>query len=263
RRGRSLRQGAGAGCLPGGDHRGARRDRSTVRRRRPSAYPGDGHCSRSAGRGAGRSGRAHHDRAAPGCEPGPRGVHLDARRAGVAARGSGPHQRLASRDRTRGECNRAGDGAARASTGQHQPAARTRRAGGTARLAGGSVNLTHLDAEGRARMVDVGGKPVTARRAVATGEVRMSRQAFELVEDAARAKGDVLTTAEIAAVMAGKRTSELVPLCHQVPLDRLTVVAEPVAEWPGVRVTATVNATARTGVEMEALVAVSIGCCTV
>jgi cyclic pyranopterin phosphate synthase len=125
------------------------------------------------------------------------------------------------------------------------------------------VNLTHLDAEGRARMVDVGGKPVTARRAVATGEVRMSRQAFELVEDAARAKGDVLTTAEIAAVMAGKRTSELVPLCHQVPLDRLTVVAEPVAEWPGVRITAMVNATARTGVEMEALVAVSIGCCTV
>lgn len=125
------------------------------------------------------------------------------------------------------------------------------------------MNLTHLDADGRARMVDVGGKPVTARRAVATGEVWMSREAFELVEDAARAKGDVITTAEIAAVMAGKRTSELVPLCHQVPLDRLTVVAEPVAEWPGVRITATVNATARTGVEMEALVAVSIGCCTV
>ncbi len=125
------------------------------------------------------------------------------------------------------------------------------------------MTLSHLDARGRARMVDVGAKPVTARLAVAEGEVRMSAEAFALVLDAERAKGDVLTTAELAGVMAGKRTSELVPLCHPVPLDRLNVVAEPVAEWPGVRITATVAATARTGVEMEALVAVSIACCTV
>lgn len=125
------------------------------------------------------------------------------------------------------------------------------------------TTLSHLDAAGRARMVDVGAKPVTERRAVASGQVRMSAAAFQLVLHAERAKGDVLTTAELAGVMAGKRTSELVPLCHPVPLDRLAVVAEPVPEWPGVRITATVTATAKTGVEMEALVAVTIACCTV
>lgn len=112
-------------------------------------------------------------------------------------------------------------------------------------------------------MVDVSGKPVTERVAMAGGEVRMSEQAFALVQDAARAKGDVLTTAELAGVMAAKQTSALVPLCHPIALDRIAVVAEPVAEWPGVRITATARATARTGVEMEALVAVSIACCTV
>ena len=125
------------------------------------------------------------------------------------------------------------------------------------------MTLSHLDAAGRARMVDVSGKSVSARVAVASGEVRMSAEAFGLVLDASRAKGDVLTTAELAGVMAGKRTSELVPLCHPVPLDRIAVEVEPVAEWPGVRITATAQATARTGVEMEALVAVSIACCTV
>ena len=125
------------------------------------------------------------------------------------------------------------------------------------------MNLSHLDAAGRARMVDVGGKAVTERMAVAAGEVRMSAEAFALVLDAARAKGDVLTTAELAGVMAAKRTSELVPLCHPVPLDRIAVEVVPVEEWPGVRVTATARATARTGVEMEAIVAVSVACCTV
>jgi cyclic pyranopterin phosphate synthase len=112
-------------------------------------------------------------------------------------------------------------------------------------------------------MVDVSGKAVTERMAVAAGEVRMSAEAFALVQDATRAKGDVLTTAELAGVMAAKRTSELVPLCHPVALDRIAVEVVAVEEWPGVRVTATARATARTGVEMEALVAVSVACCTV
>jgi len=125
------------------------------------------------------------------------------------------------------------------------------------------VTLSHLDAAGRARMVDVSGKPITARRAVAEGEVRMSAEAFARVRDASSAKGDVIAVAELAGVMAAKRTGDLVPLCHPVPLDRVEVTAEPVADWPGVRVTATTRAEARTGVEMEALVAVSIACCTV
>jgi cyclic pyranopterin phosphate synthase len=125
------------------------------------------------------------------------------------------------------------------------------------------VRLSHVDAEGRARMVDVGGKPVTERVAIARGEVRMSSAAFQLVEDVEAAKGDVLTVAEVAGVMAAKKTSDLVPLCHPVALDKVEVHVEPVADWPGVQVTATVRATARTGVEMEALVAVSTACLTV
>ncbi len=112
-------------------------------------------------------------------------------------------------------------------------------------------------------MVDTSGKPISARRAVAEGEVRMSAEAFARVRDASSAKGDVITVAELAGVMAAKRTGDLVPLCHPVPLDQVEVTVEPVADWPGVHVTATTRAEARTGVEMEALVAVSIACCTV
>jgi cyclic pyranopterin phosphate synthase len=125
------------------------------------------------------------------------------------------------------------------------------------------MTLSHLDSAGRARMVDTSGKPITTRRAVALGEVRMSRAAYALVLDAAAAKGDVLTVAEVAGIMAAKRTSDWIPLCHPVPLDRVEVHVEPVEEWPGVRVTATVIAEARTGVEMEALVAASTACLTV
>lgn len=125
------------------------------------------------------------------------------------------------------------------------------------------MTLSHLDAAGRARMVDVGEKPVSVRTAVAVGVVRMSREAFDLVRDNELGKGDVVATAELAGVMAGKRTSELVPLCHQVPLDRIEVVVAERPELPGLEVTATVRATARTGVEMEALVATSVACCTV
>ena len=125
------------------------------------------------------------------------------------------------------------------------------------------MSLTHLDDAGRARMVDVGGKVVSARVAVAEGRVVMTREAFEQVAGGVAKKGDVISTAELAGTMAAKRTDELIPLCHQVPLDRVTVVVELLPELPGVRVEATARATARTGVEMEALVAVSVGCLTV
>ena len=123
--------------------------------------------------------------------------------------------------------------------------------------------LSHVDERGRARMVDVAGKPETARSATAEGSVRMSREAFEMVRDQAVAKGDVLGIAEVAGVMAAKRTGELIPLCHPLPLDVVTVEAVPDEELPGIRVTATARATGRTGVEMEALTAVSVACLTV
>jgi len=125
------------------------------------------------------------------------------------------------------------------------------------------VTLSHLDSTGRARMVDVGEKPVTVRRAVAEGRVMMSADAFRQVRMAAVAKGDVIAVAEIAGVMGAKRTGDLIPLCHPLPLDQVQVELELVEKWPGLRVTATVAATARTGVEMEALTAVSVACLTV
>lgn len=125
------------------------------------------------------------------------------------------------------------------------------------------MSLTHLDDAGRARMVDVGGKPVTARQAMAEGRVIMSETAFAMVRDASLAKGDVIAVAELAGVMGAKRTSDLIPLCHPVPLDLVGVTVELEASWPGVRIVAQAAATARTGIEMEALVAVSVACLTV
>jgi cyclic pyranopterin monophosphate synthase len=125
------------------------------------------------------------------------------------------------------------------------------------------VTLSHLDESGRARMVDVGGKPETERTAMAEGQVRMSRQAYDLVAAHAVAKGDVLAVAEVAGVMAAKRTGELIPLCHPLGLDLVTVEARLAPELPGVRLTATAKVTGRTGVEMEALTAVGVGCLTV
>jgi cyclic pyranopterin phosphate synthase len=112
-------------------------------------------------------------------------------------------------------------------------------------------------------MVDVGGKPESVRTATAEGVVRMSREAFEQVAAHAIAKGDVLAVAEVAGVMAAKRTGELIPLCHPLALDLVTVEARLVPELPGVSVTATAKVTGRTGVEMEALTAVSVACLTV
>jgi cyclic pyranopterin phosphate synthase len=112
-------------------------------------------------------------------------------------------------------------------------------------------------------MVDVGGKPEAERTAVAEGLVRMSREAYEQVAAQTVAKGDVLAVAEVAGVMAAKRTGELIPLCHPLGLDVATVEARLVPELPGVRVTAMAKVTGRTGVEMEALTAVSVACLTV
>ncbi len=125
------------------------------------------------------------------------------------------------------------------------------------------MSLSHVDEAGRARMVDVGGKADSRRTAVAEGLVRMSAAAFALVRDNQVAKGDVLRIAEVAGTMAAKRTSELVPLCHPLPLEvvRLECTAE--EALPGVRVVATAVTTGKTGVEMEALTAVSVACLTV
>lgn len=125
------------------------------------------------------------------------------------------------------------------------------------------MKLSHVDEGGRARMVDVGGKPETRRTAVAEGLVRMSREAFDQVAAQTVAKGDVLAVAEVAGVMAAKRTGELIPLCHPLGLDVATVEASLDPAVPGVRVVATAKVTGRTGVEMEALTAVSVACLTV
>jgi cyclic pyranopterin phosphate synthase len=125
------------------------------------------------------------------------------------------------------------------------------------------VKLTHVDEQGRARMVDVGDKPVSQRTAIAEGAVRMSREAFELVAAQGLAKGDVLAVAEVAGTMGAKRTGELIPLCHPLSLDLVQVEARLEPELPGVRLTAVAKATGRTGVEMEALTAVVVACLTV
>ena len=125
------------------------------------------------------------------------------------------------------------------------------------------MRLTHLDEQGRARMVDVGGKPASERTAVAEGAVRMSPEAFDQVAAQSVAKGDVLAVAEVAGTMGAKRTGELIPLCHPLSLDLVQVEAQLEPELPGVRVRATARATGKTGVEMEALTAVTVACLTV
>ena len=123
--------------------------------------------------------------------------------------------------------------------------------------------LTHVDRAGRPRMVDVSAKPATPRRAVAEALVAMGPATLQLVVDGTSAKGDVLMVAELAGVMAGKRTSELIPLCHPIPLTDLVVSATPDRQAGGVRVRAEAATTAQTGVEMEALTAASVAALTV
>ena len=123
--------------------------------------------------------------------------------------------------------------------------------------------LTHLDEHGRAHMVDVGTKPDTERIAIARGEVHMKQETFELIRAGQIKKGDVLTVAQIAGISASKRTSELIPLCHPLFLSKVDVDLALDETLPGVVITATVKVTGKTGVEMEALTAVSVAALTV
>lgn len=123
------------------------------------------------------------------------------------------------------------------------------------------ARLTHLDDNGAAQMVDVGGKPANHRRAVASGKITMSPQALDAIRQGNAPKGDVLSTARIAAIMAAKRTGELIPLCHPLALEAVTI--EFTYEADAIRATAIASLTGRTGVEMEAMVGVSVALLTI
>ncbi len=124
------------------------------------------------------------------------------------------------------------------------------------------MSLTHFDAQGQAHMVDVSAKPETAREAVAEGLVLMSPETLALAQGGA-AKGDVMGVARLAGIMGAKRTSDLIPLCHPLPITKVSVDLVTDPALPGIRVTATVRTAGKTGVEMEALTAVSTACLTV
>jgi cyclic pyranopterin monophosphate synthase len=123
--------------------------------------------------------------------------------------------------------------------------------------------LTHFDATGQAHMVDVGDKAVTDRAAIAEGHIRMSPATLALVEDGRAGKGDVLGVARLAAIMGAKRTADLIPLCHPLPLSKVAVEFASDPDLPGIRITASVRTSGRTGVEMEALTAVSVAALTI
>lgn len=125
------------------------------------------------------------------------------------------------------------------------------------------TDLTHLDAEGRARMVDVGGKAETERTALAEGSITMSLDALDAIERHALSKGDAIAAARIAGIMAAKRTAELIPLCHPIPLTDAGVDLAVERSLPGLRVTAWASTRGRTGVEMEALTAVTVALLTI
>jgi cyclic pyranopterin phosphate synthase len=123
--------------------------------------------------------------------------------------------------------------------------------------------LTHLSDEGKADMVDVSAKDVTARTATASGSVVMARKTLDLILAGNMKKGDVVAAARIAGIMAAKKTHDLIPLCHPLALSKISVDIEPDASLPGLRVTAFAKLDGKTGVEMEALTAVSVACLTI
>ncbi len=122
--------------------------------------------------------------------------------------------------------------------------------------------LTHLDDHGEAHMVDVSAKPSTSREAAAVGHIRMTLTTFEAIQTGNAPKGDVLSTARLAGIMAAKQTAQLIPLCHPLPLQKIDVQIFPDAALPGYRIRADVKTNAVTGVEMEALTAVSVAALT-
>jgi len=126
-----------------------------------------------------------------------------------------------------------------------------------------AASLTHIDGKGEARMVDVSDKPATERVAIAEGRIVMSQATLDLIVSGNAKKGDVLGTARIAGIMAAKRTSDLIPLCHPLALSKVTLDISPDASLPGCMVRATVKVSGPTGVEMEALTAVSVACLTI
>jgi len=123
--------------------------------------------------------------------------------------------------------------------------------------------LSHFDAKGAAHMVDVSGKSITERTAVAQGNITMTVQTLDIITKGSVKKGDVLGVARLAGIMAAKKTADLIPLCHPLPITKVALELTPDADLPGVRVQATVKTTGQTGVEMEALTAVSVACLTV
>ncbi|MEP1198633.1 cyclic pyranopterin monophosphate synthase MoaC [Tateyamaria sp.] len=123
--------------------------------------------------------------------------------------------------------------------------------------------LTHFDADGAAHMVDVSDKDVTDRVAVAEAWIKMQPETFDIITQGRAKKGDVIGVARLAGIMAAKRTSDLIPLCHPLPITKVAVDLEPDAALPGLRITATVKTTGQTGVEMEALTAASTTALTV
>ncbi len=125
------------------------------------------------------------------------------------------------------------------------------------------AELTHIGGDGAARMVDVGDKPQTARVAIAEGRVVMAAETLRVILEGDAKKGDVIGVARVAGIMAAKRTSELIPLCHPIALDKVTVDIAPLSTPPGLTVRAEASTTGRTGVEMEALTAVSVACLTI
>ena len=123
--------------------------------------------------------------------------------------------------------------------------------------------LTHFDETGRAAMVDVSGKSVTSRKAVAVGQVKMAPETLALVQKGSNKKGDVFSVAELAGIMGAKKTSDLIPLCHPLPLSKVNVRIERDEKLPGLPVSAETKTSGQTGVEMEALTAVSVACLTI
>ena len=124
-------------------------------------------------------------------------------------------------------------------------------------------DLTHFDSDGKAHMVNVGDKPVTDRVAVACGEIRMAAATLDRIREGGFGKGDVLGVARLAGIMGAKQTASLIPLCHPLGLDHVAVDLEPDDTLPGVRITATCRVTGRTGIEMEAMTAVSVAALTI
>ena len=125
------------------------------------------------------------------------------------------------------------------------------------------MGLTHFDDQGQAHMVDVSDKAVTSRVAIATGYISMAPQTFEIISEGRAKKGDVLGVARLAGIMGAKKTSDLIPLCHPLPVTKVAVELTLDPDLPGVRINATVKTTGQTGVEMEALTAVSTAALTV